>query len=143
MKKSIVIAVASIAFLTGCASTGGLSKQNTQDAAIILRTAARGAATVAIAKNPDNTKYVQLSVAAMDTFLVNGNYQPGALVKSLSPMVKEVKSPEVALAINSVTDLYEVFYGRYAKNQIAQNETASLFITALRDGAQSALVGGQ
>lgn len=129
-----------IIFCQGCASIGENANQpNKQDAAVILRTAARGAATVAISKDADNKTHVALALSALEVFLVGNDYTPGALTKALEPTFKELKNPEIALALNTVIDLYDVFYGRYVKGQISRNETALLFLTALRDGAKQAL----
>lgn len=156
MKKLQVLAVAVLLavsvsiFTSGCASTpsgggGGtntttvITPQTLQDASIILKSAARDASALAIDSNQDNKKYVTLAVATMDTFLVGNDYTPGALAKALAGVIKQVQDVRVNLAINAVTDLYEIFYGRYVKNQIASNPTAILFITALRDGASQGL----
>jgi hypothetical protein len=141
--------------LTGCASTpatgdGGavvtnappvFNQQALDAAAIVLRGAARNAAAIAIEKNADNRKYVTLAVTTLDTFLVGNDYTPGALKKALEPVIKEVKDVYVGLAINTVTDLYEAFFGRYVKGQVATwaNGNALLFLTNLRQGAAEAL----
>lgn len=113
--------------------------QAIQDAAVIVKGAAREAAGLAIAKDAGNAKFVNLAVTTLDTFLVGKDYTPGALTSALGPVLKEAQDAKVRLAVNAVADLYQIFYGRYAKSQIAQNETAALFLTALRDGASQAL----
>jgi len=137
----VLAGLISLGFLTGCATTNGtgVDQQTLNDSAIILRNAARNASALAISKKDDNKKYVQLAVATLDTFLVGNDYTPGALTKALEPLIKEVKTVEVNLAINTVIDLYEVFYGRYVKSKVAANENALLFLKALRDGAQQGL----
>src|SRR3954464_4136654 len=82
----------------GCATSGQgpvLTQQTLNDAAIVLEGAARGAAVLAIAKDAKNREYVQLAVAALDTFLVGDSYVPGDLVKALSPVVAKVNDPAV------------------------------------------------
>lgn len=159
--KKIIILIPVLALLalsvsfTGCATTAGngtggdtstnkppiITQQTLNDAAIVLRSAARNAAALGIQDNADNRKYVQLAVTTMDTFLTGNDYTPGALVKALEPVVKQVKDLRVALAVNTVTDLYEAFFGRYVKGQIANaaNGNALLFLTNLRQGAAEAL----
>lgn len=162
MKLKNIIAVSMVLLLcavsvmtTGCKTTpsdpgaGGtnvvtgpvIDQQTLNDAAIILRNAARNAAAIAIQEKPENRKYVELAVTTLDTFLIGNNYTPGALVKAMEPLLKEVKDVKYALAINTVTDLYEVFFGRYVKAKIgaAADGNALLFLTNLREGASSAL----
>lgn len=147
LKVSLMVLLTCVlaGLFTGCAttSTGGkgivMDAQTIQDSAVILRNAARDAAALAIQQNPQNKPYVTLAVATLNTFLVGSDYTPGALTAALTPIVKQVKDVRISLAINTVTDVYEVFYGRYAKQQIAGNVTANLFLTALRDGAAQAL----
>lgn len=153
MKKLLGIITTTVLLLvavgvnSGCATTGGtadgpqIDQETLNNASVILRSAARNAAALAIQDNPDAIKGVKLAVAALDTFLVGDSYAPGELVKALEPVVKEVRDVKVALAVNTVTDLYEVFFGRYVKGQIATaaNGNAALFLVALRDGAVQAL----
>lgn len=113
--------------------------QTLANAAIILRSTARSAAVLGIQESPDAKKYIQLAVVTLDQFIVGTDYTPGALLEALQPVLKEVREPLVALAINTSLDLYEVFWGRYVKNKIRANENAHLFLTSLRDGAKSAL----
>jgi hypothetical protein len=144
MKKQlllIILAIAPMLFM-GCATSGQgpvLTQQTLNDAAIVLEGAARGAAVLAIAKDAKNREYVQLAVAALDTFLVGDSYVPGDLVKALSPVVAKVNDPAVFLAVNTATDFYQAFYGRYVKGKVSENANAKMFLTALRDGAASAL----
>ena len=135
----------SVFTIPGCTTVGGtgdpvVSQQTLNDAAIILRGAARGAAAIAIQEKPDTRKYVQLAVTILDQLILDeGNYTPGALVDALKPVLKEVNDVKIAIAINTVTDLYEVFYGRYIKARLKEKENAYMFIKSLRDGAASAL----
>jgi hypothetical protein len=118
-----------------------IDQQTLETAAIVLRNTARNAAALAIQEKPENRKYVQLAVTTMDQFLTGSDYTPGELVKALEPVLKEVKDLKVALAVNTVTDLYDAFFGRYVKGQIAgaANGNALLFLTNLRQGAAEAL----
>jgi hypothetical protein len=109
------------------------------DAAVILRSASRSAAVLAMNDSADAKKYVNLAVATLETFVTKNDYTPGALTAALAPVLKQVKDPRIALAVDTATDMYEVFWGRYVKNKIASNETALLFLNALHDGAKSAL----
>jgi hypothetical protein len=159
MKKfSAIILVLTLMALsvsfTGCSSTpktgdGGsvtnappvIDQQTLDAAAIVLRSAARNASALAISEKPENRKYVQLAVTSMDTFLTGSDYTPGALVEALKPVLKEVKDLKVGLAVNTVTDLYDAFFGRYVKGRVASvaNGNALLFLTNLRQGAAEAL----
>jgi predicted small secreted protein len=151
----LALTALSVSF-TGCATNSGsggdpgttitnkppvINQQALDSAAIVLRNAARNAAAIAIDKSSDNRKYVTLAVTTLDTFLVGNDYSPGALKKSLEPVIKQVSDVYVGLAINTVTDLYEAFFGRYVKDQIAAaaNGNALLFLTNLRLGAAEAL----
>lgn len=135
-------------FSPGCATSSGgtggpvVDQQTLNDAAVALRSAARVAASVAISENPTKPEvrqYIQLAVTALDQFAVGTTYEPGKLVEALKPVLKDVNDPKIGIAINTVTDLYEVFYGRYVKAKLAENANAKMFIQALRDGAASAL----
>jgi hypothetical protein len=107
--------------------------------ALSLKTASRGAAAVAILKDPKNRENVQLAVTALNTFLVGTDYSPGALSSALKNNVKEVGDPQIQIAVDMVIDLYEAAWGEQAKGKIAQNAIAAAFLNALRDGAQEAL----
>lgn len=126
---------------TGCKLTGDpvADAQTIADAAVILRGTARGAATIAIQENANNVAYVRLAVQVLDQFLVGDEYTPGALTDALEPVLKEAKDLKVKLAINTATDLYEIFYGRYVRGQFKSKETAFKLVRALRDGAAQAL----
>jgi hypothetical protein len=137
MKK--LLALFAVILAMGCAHTPEDRVQTIQDASIILRNVARGAAAVAVDENPANKKHVQLAVATLDTFLTGEDYTPDALVKALEPVLKEVRDVKVNLAINTAIDLYDVLYGRHVRRKVQSDETARLFLTALRDGAKQAL----
>lgn len=136
--------VVSLSFFTGCASTSDgsgpqITAQTIQDSAVVLKNLARSTALLAMEKDAENRKYVNLAIAAMDTFLTGTNYTPGLLAATLEPVFKEVKDVKVQIALNTVTDLYEIYYGRYVKDKIAGNETARLLLTSLRDGGVEAI----
>lgn len=135
--KQTVITNPDGTFTTNSVKT--VDPQTVANAAVVLRSAARSAAVLAMNDTPDAKKYINLSVTTLDTFVTGNDYTPGALTKALQPVLKQVKDPKIALAIDTATDLYEVFWGRYVKDKIASNQTALLFLTALRDGAKSAL----
>jgi hypothetical protein len=118
-----------------------IDQQALNSAAIVLRSASRNAAAIAIDKKPENRKYVTLAVTTLDTFLTGSDYTPGALKKALEPVIKEVNDVYVGLAVNTVIDLYDAFFGRYVKGQVASlaNGNALLFLTNLRQGAAEAL----
>lgn len=141
----MVLLLLAVSFVTpGCTTTSGgsgpvVDQQTLNDAAIALRSAARVAATVAMQEKPEARQYIVLSVTVLDQFAVGENYEPGKLVEALKPVLKEVKDAKVAIAINTTTDLYEVFYGRYVKAKLYSNTNAYMFVKALRDGAAQAL----
>lgn len=141
---TLALAVVVTSTFTGCATRATpntdihAEHQTLNDVSIILRNAVRSAGAIAIQENPDAAKHVRLVAVVIDTFLIGGNYQPGALVKALEPVVKEFKDVKVALAVNTATDLYEVFYGRYVKDRIAERINAVILLAALRDGALQA-----
>jgi hypothetical protein len=146
MKKlSLILTVAlmaiSITTFSGCATAGGptVDQQTIADSAIILKGAARSASALAIQKDVKNKQYVQLAVTTLETFVVGTDYTPGALTQALSPMIKDLNKVEISLAVNTVLDLYNIYYGRYVKGKIAGNETAVLFLTALHDGAKEGI----
>lgn len=131
----------SICIVTGCSTIQRTPEEQTQlidAAAVVLKSSARGASVLAIEANVKNADYIRLAVSALDTFVVGSDYSPGALAKALAVVIKQTREPLVQLAISSSIDLYEIFYGRYAKGRIADT-VAVKFITALRDGAQGAL----
>lgn len=138
---AMLIPIGTLPLLTGCAttSTGQVDEQTIQDVAIALRSAARSASLLAVEDNADNVKYVQLAVTVLDQFLVGDDYTPGALVKALEPVLKDVNDAKIKIAINTVTDLYEAFYGRYVRGQVKANATAFLLLKYIRDGAAAAL----
>lgn len=125
-------------FTTNVVNT--VDPQTIADAAIILRSTSRSAAVLAMNDSADAKKYINLAVVTLDTFITGNDYTPGALTEALTPILKEVKDPKIGLAVNTAVDIYQIFWGRYVKGKIAANQTAVLFLTALRDGAKSSLV---
>jgi hypothetical protein len=127
---------------SGCSTVGGqpvINPQTAADAAVILRASARNAALLAIESDQNNKKYIQLSVAVLDGFLIGETYTPGALADALKPVIKGANDVKVSIAVNTLVDFYEVFYGRYVKNQVQSNEIAYQFIKAVYDGAAESL----
>lgn len=146
--KTLVLAlvaasVLSLGFLTGCATTPGSGPQVTEqtiiDSGVALKTLARSTALLVIEKDTANRKYVNLSVAAIDQLLVGTNYTPGLLVATLRPVFSEVQDVKIQIALTAASDMYEIYYGRYARDQIRSNDTARILLTSVRDGAQEAL----
>lgn len=132
--------------VTGCKTpnpdgTSGpvFDEQTLQDAAVILRGTARSAAVLALEDKPSSRKGVELAVSVLDNLIIGESYVPGDVAEKMKPILKEVNDPKVALAVNAVLDTYTIFYGRYAKGQIRQNQTAALFLNALLLGAKDAL----
>lgn len=113
--------------------------QSREDAARILKVATSAAAEVALQKDLDNRRHIELAVAILETFLIGTDYSPDALTKALAPVFKEVRDPAIELAIKFAGESYQIAYGRHAKNRIAQNQTAFLFLQAIRDGAKDSL----
>ena len=132
---------------TGCSTvnpdgtTSGpvLDEQTLADAALILRGTARSAAVLALEDKPSSRKGVELAVSVLDNLIIGETYTPGDVTEKMKPIIKEAGDPKIALAVNAVLDTYTIFYGRYAKGQIRQNQTAALFLTALLNGAKDAL----
>lgn len=140
-----IILCAIVFFLTtgiGCATTGGNSQQTMQNVSLVLNTAANAAAIIAIKDNPDNRKHVELAVTILDNLLVGGTYEPGAVVSALQPVIKELRKPEINLAVNTALNLYNALYGSRVKDKIGGNANAKLLLTALRDGVKMAAQTG-
>jgi len=137
----MAVVAAPLTLTTGCVTgpDGQPDEQTIQDAAVILRGTARSAAAIAIDENPENTKYVQLAVTVLDQFLVGDEYTPGALVDALEPITAKVSDVKIKVALNTMTDLYEIFYGRYVRGQFKGKSTAFLMVKYMRDGAAQAL----
>lgn len=139
----VAASVLSLGFLTGCKTTpdgsSGITPQQIADSGVALKSLARSTALLAMEKDPENRKYVNLAITAMDQFLTGTNYTPGLLVATLQPVFQEVKDAKIQIALNTVTDLYEIYYGRYVRDQVAGNETARVLLTSLRDGGVEAI----
>lgn len=144
IRLPILLAVLSFALISsgpiGCSTTGANTGQTVQKVSLVLRTAANAGAVLAIKDNPDNRKHVELAVTILDQLLVSGSYKPGELVAALEPVIKELRKPEVNLAVNTALNLYEGLYGDYVRGKIGGNENAQILLTALRDGARAGLV---
>jgi hypothetical protein len=130
----------SLSFLTGCASTSGsgpkVTEQTIIDSGVALKSLARSTTLLVLEKDIENRKYVNLSIAAIDTLLIGTNYSPGLLVATLRPIFNEINDVKVQIALATASDMYEIYYGRYAREQIRSNDTARILLTAIRDGAQ-------
>jgi hypothetical protein len=139
----VAASVLSLSFLAGCKTTpdgsSGITPQQIQDSGVVLKNLARSTSLLAIEKDQDNRKYVGLAVDALDTFLVGTNYSPGLLSTRLEVVFKEVRDVKIQIAMNSALDLYEIYYGRYVRDQVSGNETARILLTSLRDGAHEAM----
>jgi hypothetical protein len=121
------------------AAVQAANQQKLNDSAVILRNLARTSATLAISDDQSNAKHVKLAVVTLETFLTGASYEPGALTTAMQPVLKEIKDPKINLAVNSILDLYQIFYGRIAKDKISQNEIARTLLTAIHDGAVDSL----
>lgn len=125
--------------VTGPDGTPTITQTDLDNAAVVLRTAARGAAVFAIEDDKDNAQYIRLSVTILDTFITGDAYKPSELADALEPVLKQAQDPKVKLAINTAIDLYEIFLDRYVRGEFSKQAVAKQFVTALRDGAASAL----
>lgn len=125
----------------GCATTGANTQQTVEKVSLVLKTTANAGVLLAIKDNADNKKHVELAITILDQLILSGNYKPGELVAALEPVIKELKKPEINLAVNTALNLYEGLYGDYVRGKIGGNENAKVLLTALRDGAKAGLVG--
>lgn len=141
MKNQLMFAVlASALFLTPACQT--IDKEQTaKDAAIILKGSTRSATILALENHPEKARqYINLTVEALDSFILQQDKSPTAFRRALEPVVKEASEPEIQIAVNTVLDLYEIFYGRHIKADFpADHPYIMLFLRNIRAGAAEAL----
>lgn len=118
-----------------------LTPQQLDDIVALLKGTTSSALVLVIQRNGLNARsYVALTKEVVDHFLLENQSEPGAFEKALySIPVKELKKPEVALVISTLTTAYTIYYGHYAKGKVGGNLTAVKLLTAVRDGAVNAL----
>ena len=134
-----LVAALALLFATACSTLNTEQQQTLDQAAVVLRSAARGAAVLAIADNPANAAKVRAAVTSLDALLVSGNYDSAAVLAVFDPLIKGIQKPEVKLAVGTSLDLYQLLIGRYVVGQVNSNPVAKALLTALRDGGQQAL----
>jgi len=132
-------------FGSGCATTGG-STPGTVDTnklykgAVLLKTTVSSSVIVAIEKDTNAVRYIQIVGGALDAIIGGSDYTPQKLEKVLADLkIKELQKPEARIAINTVLGLYEVYYADYVRGRIEGNQTAMVLLTALRDGIRQGL----
>jgi hypothetical protein len=129
---------------TGCttdANGNTVIDTNTVDnTAIILRSAARDGAIIAIQDDPSSKGYFQLAATSISAFLTGKDYTPGSFQKALLVIdSKDLTNQWVQIGIGTTIDLYQLYYGQYVKGQVNSNEIARAFLTAIQDGFNQAL----
>ena len=134
-----LVAALGLLFATACSTLNTDQQQTLDQAAVVLRSAARGAAVLAIADNPANAAKVRAAVTSLDALLLSGNYDSAAVLAVFDPLIKGIQKPEVKLAVGTSLDLYQLLIGRYVVGQVNSNPVAKALLTALRDGGQQAL----
>lgn len=145
-----IIALAVIAF-TGCntvpAGPGSgtnqvqITSNQVARAATLLKGTVRSALVLVIDKNGSNAApYISLAASTLSEFISSGNNSPDALLAALNKLpTKALQKPEVQLAVSAVVTAYEIYYGDYVRNQVNGNTTATVLLTAIRDGCVDAL----
>lgn len=123
----------------GCSTLSTSQTQTLEQSAVILRSAARGAAVLAISENPANVAKVRAAVTSLDALLVSGNFDSAAVLAVFDPLIKQIQKPEIRLAVGTTLDLYQLLIGRYVVGQVNSNPVAKSLLQALRDGGQQAL----
>jgi len=120
------------------------SQANIDAAAVVLRGVARAGALAAITPptgQTNNAAYFAAASDALGTFISRTNYTPGALQQDLlSINVPVLHDVYVQIAIGSVVDLYQLYYGQYVQSNLASNAPVVVeFATAIQDGFNQAL----
>lgn len=123
----------------GCTTLTPPQQQTLDEAAVVLRSAARGAGVLAISENPANAAKVRAAVTTLDALILSGNYDSAAVLTAFDPLMKQIQKPEIRLAVGTTLDLYQLLIGRYVVGQVNSNPVAKALLTALRDGGQQAL----
>jgi hypothetical protein len=136
--KPILLGMALIAAIitTGCATTAPGNLDKATKTAIVLKSTARSAIFYANSKDPVNTKVaVDLAIATMNTFLQRDDLSPTALEVAFRNIpIRELRSVEAQLAINTLQMTYEVFWADQIRQNISSNAVAVTVLTGLRDG---------
>jgi hypothetical protein len=124
---------------SGCITTGkpgsGFDSDKAAKAAIVLKSTARSAVYYAHSKDTNALTYVNLAIAVVDKFLTQDDLSPTALTDAMREIpVRELKSVEAQLAINTIEMTYEIFWGDYLRSHLSGNEPLMIALSGLRDG---------
>jgi hypothetical protein len=127
--------------ITGCETTQDAVQraQIIDDTAILLRSAARNGAMLAIEDHPESAKYFELARAVIADFATGTDYSPDAFKAAMQANIKQLNDKWVKFGVYNVTDLYELYYGRYVRDQVNGNVVANKFLNAIQEGFKQAL----
>jgi len=146
MKKTIISALLALAVLvsanvliTGCATTTTgtpvYTVEKAQKTAAILKATAASGVVLAYTKDKNSTPYFRAAALVLARFVTGSDLSPTALQLALQDTsVRELKTVEAALAINTALGLYEVFWGDMVREKVSGNEPLKITIQGLIDG---------
>lgn len=148
MKKILVSAALVLAliapvslslFMTGCATTTSgtpvYTVEKAQKTAAIIKATAASGVVLAYTKDKNSTPYFQAAALVLARFITGSDLSPTALQLALQETsVRELKTVEAALAINTALGLYEVFWGDMVREKVSGNEPLKITVQGLIDG---------
>lgn len=143
MKKLFLLLIVTLPVLViapGCATTSTpttpvYTVEKAHKVAAVLTSTARSGVVIAYTKDPNSTAYMKAVATGLATFVTSSDMSPGALQVALSATsIKELKTIEGQLALNTAIGIYEVFWGDMVRDNVSANVPAKVTIQGLIDG---------
>lgn len=123
------------ALLSGCQSAPEVTVEKAEKIAALLKGTAASGVVLAYTKDPNSTPYFKAAGAALALFVTGSDLSPAALQQALQETsVRELKTPEAALVMNTILGVYEVFWGDALRAQVAANPQLKIALQGLVDG---------
>jgi hypothetical protein len=127
-----------VALTTGCKTVPGQSAytiEKAQKVAAILKGTAASGVVLAYTKDPNSTPYFKAAALALGKFATGSDLSPTALQLALQETgIRELKTPEAAIAMNLVISIYEAFWGDLVRDQVSANPPLKITLQGLVDG---------
>lgn len=127
-----------VTLTTGCKTTDGqpvYTVDKAQKVAAVLKSTARSGVVIAWTKDKNSTPYFKASALALAKFVTGSDLSPTALQLALQETsIRELKTVEAQLAMNTAIGLYEVFWGDMVRERVTGNEPLKVTLQGLVDG---------
>lgn len=135
--KKLFVSLLLMATLVGCATSGssGYTVERATKVAAVIKSAARSGTVLAYTKDKNSLPYLRAVALAISRFATGADLSPTALQLALAETsIKELKTVEAQVALNTVLSVYEVFWGDLARERATVHEPLKITLAGLESG---------